>query len=108
MFGQSLQSVRVPNIWTLKLKNGSFFGQLWIFGEYGILMASLQQKLMAFLSLFFNLFLLQMLLLFIGKRFVHMSSLSLQDSMLWFGWITKIKPIQVLHSPKMKYQSFRY
>ena len=72
MFGQSLQGVRVPNIWTLKLKSGSFFGQLWIFGEYGILMASLQQNFWLF-SIFSLTILLQMLLLFIGKGFVHMS-----------------------------------
>ena len=61
-------------------------------------------------SLFFliicsNLFVLQMLLLFIGKKLVYMSRLGLQDSMLWFGWIAKIKLCQVLHNPKMKYQS---
>ena len=88
-------------IWTSKLKDGGFMnssGFLWVKGFW----------VLVSLSLFFGLFLLQMLPLFIGKRFGNKSWLGLQEIMLWFGWNANIKLCQFFHGLKMKYQSCWY
>ena len=54
MFGYSLQGVRVPNIWTLKLKSGSFFWKVMAFWRVLDLDNWFTTKLLDFLSIFSN------------------------------------------------------
>ena len=100
LFGENLQGVRFKDV-DFKAQKWRFYGQIWFLTAKIILSVN-------FPSYFSGPFILQLFLLFICKRFVHMSWLGLQDNILWFGWITKIKLCQVLHSPKMGYQSCWY
>ena len=74
MFGHNLQSMRGSKVWTLKLKSGSFV-DCYGFCEYEIFLGFIN-KTSVFFSLFSDLFLLQMLPLFIGKGFLN--------KLIWF------------------------